>query len=147
MRRSLTLAAAALLALPVAAPALADNAMSVGVYLWTSPDQDPVRAQFLSIADNSSEIEVDGPEGTKSDSHTSTDQEKSLLTAAVKDQMSTLSMEAKPQPTGPYVTVDWHFSTDTGYADGSTTYALDAVPASVLALQKAAFGAVFQAPK
>lgn len=141
MRRLLTLAA-----LLLAGPALADNAMSVGVYLWTSPDQDPVRAQFLSVADNTSEIEIDGPEGTKSDSHPTTDEEKALLTAAVKDQMSTLSMDAKPQPTGPYVTVDWHFSTDTGYADGSTTFTLDAVPASVLALQKAAFGGGFAKP-
>ena len=142
--RPATAALALLLALPVAAPALADNAMSLGIYLWTNPDGDPVRAQFLSIADGTAEIEVDGPEGTKNDTHAASADETALLTAAVKEQMSSLSMTAKPQPQGSYVTVDWHFSTDTGYADGSTTYALDAVPASVLALQKAAFGATFQ---
>ncbi len=141
--RPATAALALLLALPVAAPVLADNAMSLGIYLWTNPDSDPVRAQFLSIADGTAEIEVDGPEGTRNDSHPATPEETALLTAAVKEQMSSLSMTAKPQPTGTYVTVDWHFSTDTGYADGSTSYPLDAVPASVLALQKAAFGANF----
>ena len=141
--RPATAALALLLALPVAAPALADGAMSLGIYLWNTPDGDPVRAQFLSIADGTAEIEVDGPEGTKNDTHTATPEETALLTAAVKEQMSSLSMVAKPQPPGPYVTVDWHFSTDTGYADGSTAYPLDAVPASVVALQKTAFGAAF----
>lgn len=144
MRRIFTLATTLLLALPPAVPALADSAMSIGVYLWTSPDSDPVRAQFLSVAGNTAEIEIDGPEGTKSDSHPATAEERAQLTAAVKEQMANLSLEAKPQPSGPYVTVDWHFSTDTGYADGSTTYPLDAVPASVLTLQKTAFGATYQ---
>lgn len=143
MRRSVICLSVALLSLPFAAPVLADTAMSIGVYLWNSPDEDPVKAQFLSIADGNAETEVDGPEGTKSDSHKATPDETAQLTAAVQEQMTGLSMEAKPQPTGGYVTVDWHFSTDTGYADGSTTYALDAVPATIQTLQKTAFGATF----
>jgi hypothetical protein len=143
MRRSLALASVALLALPIAHPALADTAMSIGVYLWHSPDEDPVKAQFLSIADGNAETEIDGPEGTKSDSHKATPDEITQLTAAVKEQMSALSMDTKPQPAGGYVTVDWHFSTDTSYADGSTTFALDGVPASILTLQQTAFGATF----
>lgn len=140
MRRILVALAACL----IATQALADSAMSLGVYLWNAPDQDPVKAQFISIADKSTETEVDGPDGTKSDSHPTTDAERALLTAAVKDQMSSLTMDGKPQPAGPYVTVDWHFTTDTGYADGSTAFPIDGVPAAVLALQKAAFGATYQ---
>ncbi|MBI1217829.1 MAG: hypothetical protein GC186_04700 [Rhodobacteraceae bacterium] len=143
MRRSVVLLSAALLTLPMAAPVLADTAMSIGVYLWNSPDEDPVKAQFLSIADGNAETEIDGPDGTKSGSHKATPDESAQLTAAVKEQMAALSLDAKPQPAGGYVTVDWHFSTDTGYADGSTTFALDAVPASILTLQQTAFGATF----
>lgn len=143
MNRALVFLVTALLALPMAVPALAATVMSLGVYLWNSPDEDPVKAQFLSIAEGNAEIEVDGPDGTKSDSRKATPDEIAQLTAAVKEQISTLSMDAAPQPTGAYITVDWHFSNDTGYADGSKTFALDAVPASILTLQQTAFGATF----
>ena len=143
MHRAFVFLVTALLAAPMAAPALANTAMSIGVYLWNSPDEDPVKAQFLSISDGNAELEIDGPDGRKSDSRPATPDEIAQLTAAVKEQMTALSMDTVPQPTGGYVTVDWHFSTDTGYADGSTTFALDAVPAVILTLQKTAFGATF----
>lgn len=137
MRLALTLTAACLLA---ARAAYAETAMSLGVYLWNSPDEEPVRAQFISIAGGDAEIEIDGPEGTKSQSHPATEQEQKLLTAALKDRMAALTMTQTLRPVGPYITVDWHFSTDTGYSDGSETYALDGIPAAVVALEKAAFG-------
>jgi hypothetical protein len=139
MRRLAILSLAIALCAPVVA--MADTAMSLGVYLWVDADHDPVKAQFISVANGTSETEIDGPDGSKSDSHPTTPDELRLLTATIKEQMAAMSMERKAAPTGGYITVDWHYSTDTGYADGSTTFALDAVPASVQALQMAAFGA------
>jgi hypothetical protein len=140
MRPTLTLAAACLALLPAARPALADTGMSLGVYLWNRPDEEPVRAQFISIAGGDTEIEIDSPKGTKTDSHPATEQEQTLLSAALKDRMAALAMTQTLRPAGPYITVEWHFSTDTGYIDSSETYALDAVPAAVVALEKAVFG-------
>ncbi len=145
MRQMTYFALCLILALPLRAEvARADDTMSLGIYLWTDPDHDPVRAQFLSIAAKNSEIEIDGPDGTKSDSHPTTADEQAQMLAALKEQIATLSLTSKPAPTGPYVTVDWHYSTDLGYADGSTIYALDAIPATVLTLQKTAFGASYE---
>ncbi|TMV78464.1 hypothetical protein FGG78_26545 [Thioclava sp. BHET1] len=140
-------AAALLLLLAGAGSALADSAMSLGVYYWTDPQGDPVRTQFLSIAGDQAEIEIDGPEGSKSDSRKATPAEAALLRAAVQEQISTLSLTGAEPPQGAYVTVDWHFTTDSGYGDGSMTYPLDQVPAAVLALQKTAFGGVYDGEK
>lgn len=140
MRALPTFAAVLLLALPAARIAHADSAISLGVYLWNDPDQEPVKAQFVSLSNGDTEIEIDGPDGSKSLSHPTTAQERKLLTAAVQDRMKALSMDDTLRPAPPYITVDWHFSTNAGYVDSSASYPLDAVPADVVALEKAVFG-------
>lgn len=137
------LVAVAALALAIARPALAAGTMSMGVYLWTDPSAEPVRAQFISVTGNSAEVEIDGPQGSKALSRPTTPAEKKLLTAAIEGQMKALSLTPPAQPAPPYVTVEWHFSTTTGYSDGATNYAPDKVPAAVLALQKMAFGTTY----
>ncbi|MDE3122936.1 MAG: hypothetical protein KGK00_14275 [Paracoccaceae bacterium] len=143
MRRTVLLTTACLAALTLAHPALAQSAMSMGVYLWTNPAAEPVRTQFLSIAGTSAEVEIDGPEGSNAISRSATPTETALLKTAIEGQMKALTLTERPQPATPYVTVEWHFSTPTGYADGAVNYAPDKVPAAVLALQQAAFGATF----
>lgn len=143
MMRALVVTLALLVALPAARPALAQSAMSMGIYLWTNPAAEPVRTQFLSIAGPSAEVEIDGPEGSNAISRTATLAETALLRTAIEGQMKALSLAELPQPATPYVTVEWHYSTPTGYADGAVNYAPDKVPAAVLALQQAAFGATF----
>ncbi len=134
-------------AIAPAQPAQSATALSLGVYLWNDPQAEPIHAQFISVAEQQAEIEIDSPDGTKSNSRTASPKEMALLTAAVQDEISRLSLKEAPQPATPYITVDWHFSNKTGYADGSATYALDKVPPAVIALQKETFGGTFKGEK
>lgn len=143
MTRAALLTAALLIALPFARPAQAQGAMSIGINLWTNPAAEPLRAQFLSVAGPSAEVEIDGPEGSNAVSRPAKAAETTLLKTAIEGQMKALTLTEAPEPKPPYVTVEWHFSTPTGYADGAMNYALDKVPPAVLALQQAAFGATY----
>lgn len=134
--------AAALLACLMLTPlaARAETVLTLGVYLWTSSDSEPVRAQYMSIASGVAEAETDGPEGYNSTSRPVTDKELSLMQAAIRDRMKALTLEPQKPVSPPFVTVEWHFSDEMGYAEGIGTYPLDQVPAAVQAFQEEAFG-------
>ncbi|MFC2967496.1 hypothetical protein [Acidimangrovimonas pyrenivorans] len=120
--------------------ARAETVLTLGIYLWTGSDSEPVRAQYMSIASGVAEAETDGPEGYNSTSRPVTDKELSLMKAAIRGRMTALTLEPKKPVDPPFVTVEWHFSDEMGYAEGIGTYPLDQVPAAVQAFQQEAFG-------
>ena len=139
--RALALAAG-IAVLPFAAQA--ETVLTLGVYLWADSDSEPVRAQYMSIASGVAETETDGPAGYKSASRPVTADETRLMEAAIRDRMAALTLDASPKIAPPFVTVEWHFSHETGYAEGIGTYKLSEIPTAVLTFQKAAFGATYE---
>lgn len=142
---ALGIALCATLALPAAAQA--GRVVTLGIYLWQSEDGGPAQAQYLSIAEGKTETEVTGPEGYKTDTHDSTPEEVKLVETAIEGRMKALSMSDQPKLPTPYVTVEWHFSQDSGYAEGIAAYPLKDVPESIRAVQKQVFGAEYPAEK
>lgn len=129
-----------------ALPAASQTVLTLGVYLWTSTEADPARAQYMSVADGVADIETDGPEGVKSDSRPVGTEELALMQAAIRDRIAALSLDDAPAVPVPFVTVEWHFTNENSYGEGLATYPVDGVPAAVLAFQKAVFGDVYTRP-
>lgn len=137
------------LLLPLCAPlaAHAERVLTLGIYLWSTDDSGPVKAQYLSIAAGTTETEIEGPGGYKSQSHPATPEETKLVEDAIEGRMKALSLTQPPQPKAPYVTVEWHVSHETGYAEGIAAYPLAEVPQTVEAVQKAVFGETYSGEK
>lgn len=146
--RSLVRALAALCLALMALPALAqaETAMTLGIYLWTNPDAQPVQAQYMSIASGVTETDTDGPDGYHTETHPTTAAEIRMMQDAISDRMKALTVAPGPQVPAPYVTVEWHVSHDNGYAEGLGTYPVKGVPAAIRTFQADAFGAAFKAP-
>lgn len=141
--RFAALAFCAALVLPAAAQA--GRVLTLGIYLWNSEGGAPAQAQYLSIAEGKTETEVTGPAGYRSDTHETTPAEVKLVEAAIEGRMKALTLDTQPKLPTPYVTVEWHFSQDSGYAEGIAAYPLKDVPDTIRAVQKQVFGAEYPA--
>ncbi|WP_102223597.1 hypothetical protein [Acidimangrovimonas sediminis] len=132
------------LALPAAARA--GRVLTLGIYLWThGEDGAPTQSQYLSIAEGKTEVETDGKAGYKTATHATTEAESKLVDAAILDRMKALTLDQAPKLAMPYVTVEWHFSQDTGYAEGIAAYKMADLPKTIEAVQRQIFGATFDA--
>lgn len=143
MRLALLPALALSLALCVPLAARAGSAMTMGIYLWKTDGDSPTKLQYLSVADGKTEYETDGNAGIKSQTHATTDAETKLIEAAIDSRMKALTLQPPPAPKLPYVVVEWTFTKDSTFTEGSARYPLASVPPSVVEVQKQLFGATY----
>jgi hypothetical protein len=139
-------AARALLALSLAVvpplAAMAQDGMSIATYLWLDTSGDP--AAYRSIASDAGTLYLDlfaGSDETTSD-RPATEADIAAMTAALKAQLTSVTLDATDPPQAPYITIEWGFSDVSGSVNVVQSYAPDALPPAIAALQTAYFGSV-----